>query len=178
MASLLKSNNATLLSPPTPSRTTPAPSKDNLRSPWATPTSDVLRRHQANRTANNPNNFKTPGIIEDLKDLGVFSPTNEDLLSCIDAMNNEPASEIKYRLRPSIGRTVNVDSKVDLARGLGLLNLKVRVNQVSRDLAKQRFHERPGLKRKRLRRERWRARFKDGFKATCKRVQDLARQGW
>lgn len=94
-------------------------------------------------------------------------------------LNDERAADIKYRLRPSIGRSVNIDkSKVDLARGLGLLNLRVRVNKVAQDVTRQRFHERPGLKRKRLRRERWRARFKDGFKATCKRVQELARQGW
>lgn len=88
--------------------------------------------------------------------------------------------DVKLRLRPSIGRTVQCGkgARVDLARGLQLLNTQVRKNKVSQDLMKQRFHERPGLKRKRLRRERWRARFKDGFKATCTRVRELARQGW
>lgn len=93
-------------------------------------------------------------------------------------MLQESASDIKYRLRPSVGRTIHLDSRVDLARGLGLLNARVRVNKIAQDVSKQRFHERPGLKRKRLRSERWRARFKHGFKATCSRVQDLARQGW
>lgn len=176
MASLLRPNNSTTLSPPPPPPTTPARSEDTLRSPWATPTSGVLRRRQANRSAFDTNT-KTPGIMDELKDLGIMSPTNEDLLN-LAAMNNEPASEIKYRLRPSVGRTVEIGHRVDLARGLGLLNLRVRVNKVSQDFSRQRYHERPGLKRKRLRRERWRARFKDGFKANCKRVQELARQGW
>lgn len=43
---------------------------------------------------------------------------------------------------------------------------------------RQRFHERPGLKRKRLRMERWRTRFKKGFQATATRVNELKKQGW
>lgn len=114
--------------------------------------------------------------MDELKELGL---TTEDLYRDVQALQTESVSEVKYRLRPSIGRTVEIDkNKVDLARGLNMLNVRVRVNKVSQDVSRQRFHERPGLKRKRLRRERWRARFKDGFKATCKRVQDLARQGW
>jgi hypothetical protein len=51
-------------------------------------------------------------------------------------------------------------------------------NSVRRDFNKQKFHERPGLKRKRLKSERWRARFKTEFAATCKRVTELTRKGW
>jgi len=49
---------------------------------------------------------------------------------------------------------------------------------VKADFAYQRYHERGGLKRKRLRRERWRKRFSEGFKATIARVRELTRQGW
>lgn len=115
--------------------------------------------------------------MDELKDL-FLSPGSEDMWNDLNKLNSEPASDVKYRLRPSVGRTVPIGGQVDLARGLGMLNLRVRVNRVSQDVNRQRFHERPGLKRKRLRRERWRVRFKDGFKATCKRVTDLARQGW
>lgn len=142
--------------------------------PWAAPTTTGLRRAQANRAANDASR---PGILETLSDLNLVSPNSDDL-SRVPGMLQESASDIKYRLRPSVGRTVHLDSRVDLARGLGLLNTRVRVNKIAQDVSKQRFHERPGLKRKRLRSERWRARFKDGFKATCSRVQDLARQGW
>jgi predicted transcriptional regulator len=51
-------------------------------------------------------------------------------------------------------------------------------NRVKRDFQMQRFHERGGLKRKRLKSERWRARFKIGFDATCKRVTELTKKGW
>lgn len=82
------------------------------------------------------------------------------------------------RLKPSTGRTVYVSGHVDVARSFQLLTTLCRRNKVSLDLARQRFHERPGLKRKRLRSERWRGRFKEGFKATCARVQELRKQGW
>ena len=43
---------------------------------------------------------------------------------------------------------------------------------------RQRFHEREGLKRKRLRNERWRRRFKEGFQRAVGRVVGMKRQGW
>ena len=82
------------------------------------------------------------------------------------------------RLRPSTGRTIHVQGHVDVARSLQLLGMLVRRNKLPQTVRAQRFHERPGLKRKRLRSERWRARFKEGFKATVKRVKDLTKQGW
>lgn len=173
LASLLRA-----AAPPSPSSPEPpAPSSAPARSPWASPSSSALRRAHEKRLAASA--AKSPGIIDELE--GQLADLNlDDFLSDINRKNNESIADVKYRLRPSIGRTVHIDKNgtVDLARGLGLLNLRVRVNKVAQDVSRQRFHERPGLKRKRLRRERWRARFKEGFKATCKRVQELARQGW
>lgn len=172
MASLLRPRNLTAASPtssilPTASG---APSSDNRRAPWAEPTSLALRRLQANRAANEVSKRNdVDSVITDLiktSDITKMPGTPE------------PVSEIKYRLRPSVGRSFQLDAKTDLARGLALLNTRVRVNKVNQDQVRQRFHERPGLKRKRLRSERWRARFKEGFKATCGRVKELARQGW
>jgi small subunit ribosomal protein MRP21 len=51
-------------------------------------------------------------------------------------------------------------------------------NRIAYTASRQRFHERPGLKRKRLRRERWRRRFKVTFKKICARVTHLTKQGW
>lgn len=181
MASFLRSNRSTTLSPPSSTPRTSDPPEDSLITPWATPSSTNLRRAQANRNAAEGGR---PGIIDTLdtlKDLDLFNykPSSDDLINYSSLQQQERAADVKYRLRPSIGRTVHLDgNRVDLARGLGILNAQVRINKISQDVAKQRFHERPGLKRKRLRRERWRARFKDGFKATCSRVQVLARQGW
>jgi small subunit ribosomal protein MRP21 len=49
-------------------------------------------------------------------------------------------------------------------------------NRIRADFNRQRFHERGGLKRKRLASERWR--FKEGFQRTVTRVQELRRKGW
>lgn len=82
------------------------------------------------------------------------------------------------RLRPSTGRTVYRSGNVDVARSFQVLNRLVKVNRVKQDFQRQRFHERPGLKRKRQRSERWRRRFQHGFRAVVHRVVELRNQGW
>lgn len=81
-------------------------------------------------------------------------------------------------LRPSTGRTVEKYGNVDVARAFQLLDIACNKNNVSRDVFRQRYHERPGLKRKRLASERWRKIFRQGFKATVARVSELRKQGW
>jgi hypothetical protein len=54
---------------------------------------------------------------------------------------------------------------VDLGRGFRVLEINCQRNQERGDFMRQRFHERPGLKRKRLHSLRWRKRFKEGFRA-------------
>lgn len=82
------------------------------------------------------------------------------------------------RLVPRLGRTVSVSKNVDLARSFKLLGMQVVQNKIRQDFQAQRFHERPGLKRKRLKSERWQRRFRKGFKETVKRVKELTKQGW
>ncbi|KAI9800809.1 MAG: hypothetical protein M1825_003592 [Sarcosagium campestre] len=84
------------------------------------------------------------------------------------------------RLSPSVGRSVPIDSNtgLDLGRGLNLLNIRCAQNGIRGDANRQRFHERPGLKRKRLRSERWRRKFLKGFKEAVWKVQDMKRKGW
>jgi len=67
---------------------------------------------------------------------------------------------------------------MDLARAFRSLEIKCAVNNVKRDFNTTRFHERPGMKRKRLKQVRWRARFKAGFQAIVRRVEDMRRKGW
>lgn len=50
-------------------------------------------------------------------------------------------------------------------------------NSISRDAVAQRFYERPGIKKKRLRRERFRRRFKESFKRMVNTVLEMKRQG-
>ncbi|KAF2125022.1 hypothetical protein P153DRAFT_370344 [Dothidotthia symphoricarpi CBS 119687] len=84
------------------------------------------------------------------------------------------------RLNPTYGRTVDLDASRgrDIVRGIGMLGSLVARNHIRKDVSKQKFHERGGLKRKRLLSERWRARFKKGFVAVTARVSELTRKGW
>jgi small subunit ribosomal protein MRP21 len=84
------------------------------------------------------------------------------------------------RLNPTYGRAVELDTARgrDLVRGIGMLGSLVARNKVRAEMMKQRFHERGGLKRKRLNSERWRARFKKGFNDITKRVSELTGKGW
>ena len=56
------------------------------------------------------------------------------------------------RLGPAAGRTIELDENAgrDIVRGLAILGSLVHRNKVKQDFNKQRYHERPGLKRKRL----------------------------
>lgn len=84
------------------------------------------------------------------------------------------------RLNPTYGRTVELDASRgrDIVRGIGMLGSLMARNKIRHDMNKQRFHERGGLKRKRLHSERWRARFKIGFRDVTARVSELTRKGW
>jgi small subunit ribosomal protein MRP21 len=84
------------------------------------------------------------------------------------------------KLGPTLGRTVYVDNQrgFDVARAFRTMDIQIGRNQVRKEFARQKFHERPGKKRKRLHSERWRKRFKIGFKATVKRVLKMRKQGW
>jgi small subunit ribosomal protein MRP21 len=85
----------------------------------------------------------------------------------------------EIRCVPRTGRTVQVTrDSGGAARAFKVLGMQCAANRVRQDARQQRFHERPGLKRKRLKSERWRRRFKQAFRATCKRVDELRRQGW
>jgi small subunit ribosomal protein MRP21 len=84
------------------------------------------------------------------------------------------------RLNATYGRTVELDVSRgrDLVRGIGMLGSLVARNKIKREQQKQRYHERGGLKRKRLNSERWRARFKIGFNSVTRRVSELTSKGW
>lgn len=85
-----------------------------------------------------------------------------------------------FRLGPGLGRTVSVDTTrgMDVARAFQMVNVKCAANSVKQDMQAQRFHERPGMRKKRLVSQRWRRRFKEAFKATVRRVEDMRRKGW
>lgn len=108
------------------------------------------------------------------------SNLSHDILTSIDTSVTPSAAvhKIPLRLNPSMGRHVSVTATVDVARAFRNVDMNCARNKVRSDASKQRYHERPGLKRKRLVRERWRKRFSEGFKATVTRVKQLKHQGW
>ena len=100
-----------------------------------------------------------------------------DMMSAITTMLPKP-EKIPVRLSPSTGRSVAIQGNVDVARGFRLMERTCSQNNVKRDSMNQRYHERRGQKKKRMRGVRWRAKFMEGFKATVSRVKKLRKQGW
>lgn len=102
-----------------------------------------------------------------------------DAASALQAQQ-EKVFESYPRLNPTYGRTVDLDPSRgrDIVRGIGMLGSLMARNKIKNDVNKQRFHERNGLKRKRLNSERWRARFKVGFRHVTARVSELTKKGW
>ncbi|KAF2475731.1 uncharacterized protein BDR25DRAFT_300730 [Lindgomyces ingoldianus] len=122
------------------------------------------------------NNYKRPKLQFD--DMAMAAPVLGEPQQHLPVVPQAP--EVYPRLNPSTGRTVELDVSKgrDIVRGLGMLGSLMARNKVKADFMKQRFHERPGLKRKRLKSERWRARFKVGFRKVVGRVSELTRKGW
>ncbi|KAF4555666.1 Ribosomal protein S21-like protein [Elsinoe fawcettii] len=87
---------------------------------------------------------------------------------------------LPVRLGPNLGRTVKVNPtrNIDVGRAFRQLDILCTRNRVRTDFNRQRFHERPGLRRKRLKRERWRKHFKEGFKGMVALVKKMKKQGW
>ena len=90
--------------------------------------------------------------------------------------------ELKLRLKPTLGRSVEVDDGrgFDLTRAFVQLEARInnRGNSVRKDERNQKFHVRRGQALKIKRRERWRVLFKEGFLGECNTVRRMIRQGW
>lgn len=97
----------------------------------------------------------------------------------------DPLSQPRVRCAPVTGRTIFLEGNMrqqgsanNPEHAFALLRRTVSNGQIKTLWHRQRFHERPGLRRKRLKSERWRKRFKHGFQATTTRVRELTKQGW
>lgn len=128
-------------------------------------------------------NFSQPRSVFQRRttlDLDAMTGLPSDLLNPKPVVPQEPENPVYPRLNPAYGRTVELapEQGRDLVRGINMLGSLVARNRVVKDFYKQKYHERPGLKRKRLKSERWRARFKQGFKDVTARVSELTRKGW
>ena len=152
-------------------------SSENTRYSSFTPVQDEARRTAASRHGYQDD--RQGRILEGMN----FSNRSSEISRAPAADIAPPIKPRAVRTihsRPSLGRTIEIDRErgVDLAKGLARLQSELATNRVRRDQYRQRFHERPGLKRKRLKRERWRLRFKTGFIAIVDKVKEMRRQGW
>jgi hypothetical protein len=97
-------------------------------------------------------------------------------------MDKVSSLDKKSPYSPRTGRTVNVnpasDGGTDLPQKLRILNQLLSKNRIPMLRRRQKFHERPGLRTKRLRKSRWKVRFQKSFKGIIQRVQYLTKQGW
>ena len=127
-----------------------------------------------------------PGTLASTMEKPTSIPTSSSKISKEVAKeyiySQEPGTRasLTVRSRPSVGRTIEINPErgVDLGRGLRSLEITCAQNNVRIDAARQVFHERGGLKRKRLKSERWRKRFKIGFNHVVGKVKVMRRKGW
>lgn len=122
-------------------------------------------------------NFDDMMFSDSLLDPNTSSKPSE---SAVLAAQQEETFSNYPRLNPTYGRTVDLNPARgrDLVRGISMLGSLMGRNKIKQEFMKQRFHERGGLKRKRLASERWRARFRKGFTKITGRVAELTRKGW
>ena len=156
--------------------------KPNLRSkideeldrliPMGNSATNVRKAYQATK--------RQDGEIASRMKLPSTLPSKNDTLEMLSLRNIAPRNKRTVRSRPTVGRTIELDPSkgMDFGRGLRQLGMLCTQNNVRGDLMSQRFHERPGMKRKRLKQQRWRKLFKSGFAATVGRVKEMRRKGW
>lgn len=153
----------TLIQSSESSRTTPKYGKNRL-TPGAGRTPKLDAMNSLNRSGSDVT-FNPAGSLSSLiGDVGAFDLP--PMASTRKAME----------LGPNIGRSVLVD-KGDLSKALNGLKTQIRINNVREDSIQQKFHERRGMKKKRMKRERFRKRFKEGFKRMVSIVLEMKRQG-
>lgn len=84
----------------------------------------------------------------------------------------------RMKLGASAGRKTYLTQATDIAGAIRAVNILCTTNDVRRDANRQRFHERRGLERKRLKSERWRRGFAAAFRAVVVKVKKLRAKGW
>lgn len=132
----------------------------------------------ATPSAQDKNRVKPMDSMEDF--LTSLRPGNRSSNSLNSLYRPEirPVKNLDFTPSPTLGKTVQVKMGGDVGRAFREVEQLCARNRVRQDFNKQRFHERPGLKRKRLHSERWRRRFKEAFRGTVKMVNQMRKQGW
>ena len=169
------------LSKPSPRSTTYTSanrSKNRVHGNYASST-DVMRRSRDQDNRSSVARQQSELLNEDFTRQGISD-------SILDVIELKTSGKVKrldprpppLRLDAFMGRAQPVKQGQALWQAMRYLDINLASNRVRADLNYQRFHERPGLKRKRLKSQRWRRRFKEGFKAMVSKVQRMRNQGW
>ncbi len=160
----------------------PNPAKRELSTPNMQTSADKTRKAWGS-FLERERGARTPGQVA--QSMEFPRPANYQSNPSASVLNDiklKPAVRAKrtIRSRPTIGRTIEVNQEggQHVAGALRRLEILCAVNKIRSDQYRQRFHERPGLKRKRLKSERWRKLFKESFSMTVARVQEMRRKGW
>lgn len=152
----------------------PLQPRNNNVATWARPSSATTSLARNQRKTTEVINTLFSGTSRSVLD----APLSRQDLFRLNERDRPQPEDIKLRLRPVLGRGVGITDSMDFARALEVLGQRCSANRVAVEARAQKFHERPGLKRKRLKSQRWRMRFRHGFRATADRVNELAKQGW
>jgi ribosomal protein S21 len=139
----------------------------------------------AARPAGNNNEKNSPAMLGNLFETLLATPRTSASSNLFrpdfgSSPSSMPVSHINApqkppKMGPTAGRSVVVQT--DVAQAFMKLKSILSQNRVKQDFHLQRFHERPGLKRKRLRSERHRKRFKEGFRRMIAVVMDMKKKG-
>ncbi|QIX01214.1 hypothetical protein AMS68_006731 [Peltaster fructicola] len=144
------------------------------------------RSKPVQRTTPRPDTSSTANSLMGMLDAFKSRPTSGPLNTIMDSQGRMrrpipvQLQQAPFKLGPMLGRTIQVDESRgrDVGAAFRMLGALTRRNSIARDSMAQRFHERPGLKRKRLKSQRYRARFKAAFQDMVTRVHTMRKMGW
>jgi ribosomal protein S21 len=120
----------------------------------------------------------SPFAYDATRHVDIHKIVSEKMEPLVATTSADPLKQPRMRTAPVAGRTVFVDPTLGFPAALKALQRLVSQSKIKRIAREQKFHERPGMRRKRLKMARWRVRFKTGFQATTKRVREMKKQGW
>ncbi|KAM3458354.1 hypothetical protein MY3296_000560 [Beauveria thailandica] len=172
---------STITTPPPP----PPPPKSSSSAAAAATSLPPPSRPSSSDTASPAHTYSatSKGVPFQLDVTGILSSKASDYGRSVQ--QDDPLARPRVRAAASTGRTIFVrnanpgpNSAPTVRSALAMLGRLVGSQHIKNKYYSQRFHERKGLKRKRLASERWRSRFKVGFCAAYARVHELRKQGW
>ena len=145
-----------------------------------TSTTDVDIHEAYKQSASDINSAKGASLISPKSDRTSVDGADIERKTLKANQRNEEWTNSLFMNNARIGKTIDVDPLKgrDLGRTFQILSALISRDRIRADFNKQKFYERPGMKRKRVKCERWRKKFKNGFVYTITRVQRLKSMGW